>query len=144
MLPAQQSKQVGHENNNYAEPVQIWRARNFIHEHFDEKLSLPRIARLANISTNYLSEKFKEVTGENLVRYIARVRIEKAKQLLDDAHLRVSEIAFAVGFQSLSQFNRTFKKLFGKSPSQYREELKKRGIQTDSLQPVRIRRRNRR
>ena len=52
--------------------------------------------------------------------YVARARYEKAAELLGNGDLRVSEIAFAAGFQSLSQFNRVFKKFSGKSPSQYR------------------------
>jgi AraC-like DNA-binding protein len=103
-----------------AEPVEIWKARNFIHEHSDEELSLTQVAKAANISPNHLSEKFKQVTGINFVKYIARRRFEKARVLLRDPNLRVSEIAFAVGFQSLSQFNRVFKKQSGKSPTEYR------------------------
>lgn len=109
-----------------AEPVEIWKARNFIDEHFEEELSLPRVAKAANISGNHLSEKFKQVTGVNFVEYIARTRFEKARALLHDVDLRVSEIAFAVGFQSLSQFNRVFKKLSGKSPTEYRAARAKR------------------
>src|SRR3984893_19430981 len=103
-----------------AEPVEIWKARNFIREHSDEELSLTRVAKVVNISANHLSEKFKQVTGVNFVDYVARQRIEKAHVLLLDVDLRVSEIAFAIGFQSLSQFNRVFKKWSGKSPTQYR------------------------
>jgi AraC-like DNA-binding protein len=120
MSPTRKSKKVSLTNHDKAEPVEIWKTRNFIREHFDEKLSLPGIAKKVNISSNYLSEKFKEVTGENLVRYIARTRVEKAHELLQDADRRISEIAFAVGFQSLSQFNRAFKKISGQSPTQYR------------------------
>src|SRR6188474_2742168 len=93
-----------------AEPTEIWKARKFIHEQSDERLSLCKVAQAVRISPNYLSEKFKTVTGENFVAYVNRYRIEKACDLLQDANLRVSEIAFAVGFQSLSQFNRVFKK----------------------------------
>ena len=103
-----------------AEPGEVWKARNFIHEHASEELSLTHVASSVNISANYLSEKFKEVTGVNFVKYVARIRYEKARALLHDVDLRVSEIAFAVGFQSLSQFNRIFKKLSGKSPTEYR------------------------
>jgi len=103
-----------------AEPTEIWKARKFIEEHSDEELSLTRVAKSVNISANHLSEKFKEVTGVNFVDYIARKRIEKARELLQDRHVRISEIAFAVGFQSLSQFNRVFKKLTRKSPTQFR------------------------
>jgi AraC-like DNA-binding protein len=66
------------------------------------------------------------VTGVNFVDYVARMRIEKACDLLQDRHVRISEIAFAVGFQSLSQFNRVFKKLSGRSPSAYRAARRSR------------------
>jgi AraC-like DNA-binding protein len=103
-----------------AEPVQIWKARKFIEAHSDGELSLRKVAKAVNISANHLSEKFKQVTGMNFVEYIAHTRFKNACHLLRNSNLRVSEIAFAVGFQSLSQFNRVFKKLSGKSPTQYR------------------------
>jgi len=109
-----------------AEPVEIWKARKFIEQHSDEELSLIKLAKAVNISPNYLSEKFKKVTGVNFVDYVARIRTEKARDLLEDVDLRISEIAFAVGFQSLSQFNRVFKKLLRKSPTQFRASLIKR------------------
>jgi AraC-like DNA-binding protein len=118
--PLPQLKTVGSREGNRAEPVEIWKTRNFIHEHSDEALSLAQVARAVNISPNHLSEKFKQVTGVNFVQYVARTRYEKARSLLHDLDLRVSEIAFAVGFQSLSQFNRVFKKFSGKSPTEYR------------------------
>jgi AraC-like DNA-binding protein len=118
--PRRQLKTVGSREGNRAEPVDIWRARNFIHEHSDEELSLIQVAKAVSISGNHLSEKFKRVTGVNFVEYIARRRFEKARDLLQDPNLRVSEIAFAVGFQSLSQFNRVFRKFSGKSPTEYR------------------------
>ena len=103
-----------------AEPVEIWKARKFIEDHCIEELSLRKVAKAASISANHLSEKFKQITGINFVDYVARTRFQKACGLLRDVDLRISEIAFAVGFQSLSQFNRVFKKLSGKSPSAYR------------------------
>jgi len=113
-------------NGNGAEPVRIWKARNYIHLHSAEQLSLGKVARAANTSANYFSEKFKEGTGTNFVKYVARTRFEKAEELLRNADLRVSEIAFAVGFQSLSQFNRVFKKFAGKSPTECRAAARAR------------------
>jgi len=107
-------------SNNRAEPVEIWKARKFIHEHADEELSLTEVGKVVNISANHLSEKFKEVAGINFVDYVARIRVAKTCDLLRNSNLRISEIAFAVGFQSLSQFNRVFKKLTQKSPTQFR------------------------
>ena len=106
--------------NHRAEPVEIWKARKFIEEHSGEELSLRRVAKAVNIHPNYLSERFKQVTGMNFVEYVAHTRFEKACKLLHDGGLRISDIAFAAGFQSLSQFNRVFKKLCGKSPTQFR------------------------
>ena len=110
------------------ESVRIWKARNYIDEHVGEELSLTRVAKAAETSANYLSEKFKEAVGINFVKYVARARYEKAARLLEDADLRVSEIAFAAGFQSLSQFNRVFKKLSGKSPTAYRAAAQEREL----------------
>ena len=126
--PSPQLKTVGSREGNRAEPVDIWNARRFIHEHSDEELSLIQVAKAVNISGNHLSEKFKRVTGVNFVKYIARRRFEKARDLLHDPNLRVSEIAFAVGFQSLSQFNRVFRKFSGKSPTEYRAGARQREL----------------
>lgn len=112
--------------SNGAEPVRIWKARNFIEAHASEELSLGKVAGAVNTSRNYFSEKFKQATGMNYVKYVARTRFEKAAALLREADLRVSEIAFATGFQSLSQFNRTFKKFAGKSPTEYRTAARRK------------------
>jgi AraC-like DNA-binding protein len=120
MIPANQIRELSSRDRERAEPVEVWKARKFIHEHSDDELSLTKVAKFSNISGNHLSEKFKEVTGINFVDYIARIRVGKARDLLQNPNPRISEIAFAVGFQSLSQFNRVFKKLTRKSPTQFR------------------------
>ena len=103
-----------------AEPMEVWKTRKYIEERYTEELSLQRVAKAVNIHPNYLSEKFKQVTGMNFVVYVARTRFEKACRLLENRDVRISEIAFAAGFQSLSQFNRVFKRFAGKSPTQFR------------------------
>ena len=107
-------------SRNRAEPVAIWKARKYIEEHSSEELSLKKVAKAVNMNANHLSENFKQVTGINFVEYVARIRFTTACDLLQNPTLRISEIAFAVGFQSLSQFNRVFKRFSGKSPTQYR------------------------
>src|SRR6266571_8484286 len=126
MTPANQIKQFSFRGWERAEPVEIWKARKFIHAHPDDELSLAKVAKFAHISANHLSEKFKEVAGINFVDYVARIRVDNARDLLQNSNLRISEIAFAVGFQSLSQFNRVFKKLTRKSPTQLRTAHNKR------------------
>jgi AraC-like DNA-binding protein len=107
-------------SGNRAEPVAIWKARKFIEEHSCEELSLTTVAKAVNINANHLSENFKQVTGINFVKYVACTRFANACDLLRNPKMHISEIAFAAGFQSLSQFNRVFKKLSGKSPTEYR------------------------
>jgi AraC-like DNA-binding protein len=118
MLPAEELR--GSTASHRAEPVEIWKARKFIEQHSSEELSLRTVAKAVSFNANYLSERFKQVTGVNFVEYVARTRFEKACMLLRNGDLRISEIAFGVGFQSLSQFNRVFRRLSGKSPTQYR------------------------
>ena len=116
------SNQVVVQQGN-AEPPVITRAKEFINEHQTEELSLGQVAKAVNTSTFYFCKMFKKVTGINFTDYLSRVRIEKSKNLLLNPNLRVSEIAFEVGFQSLTHFNRVFKKIAGQSPSQYRAQL---------------------
>ncbi len=136
-LPTDRTQSTQARQSSRAEPVEIWKARKLIEQHLAEELSLTKVAKAVHISANYLSEKFKRVTGVNFVDYVARARIEKARVLLQDVDLRISEIAFAVGFQSLSQFNRVFKKLFRKSPTEFRARLLKRSTRQRICKPAR-------
>jgi AraC-like DNA-binding protein len=88
-----------------------------------EPLSLVQVARAASTSAFYFCKIFKAATGLTFTDYIARARIEKTKQLLLHPHTRISEAAFEAGFQSLSQFNRVFRRVAGESPTTYREHL---------------------
>ena len=106
-----------------AEPPVISKAKQFIQEHQTEDLSLGDVAKAVNTSTFYFCKMFKKYTGLNFTNYLSRLRIEKAKNLLLNPNLRVSEIAYEVGFQSLTHFNRVFKKIIGQSPTEYRSQL---------------------
>ncbi len=111
---------VRHENS---EPPVITRAKKYIQEHQTEELSLGQVAKAVNTSTFYFCKLFKRATGINYTDYLSRVRIEQSKNLLLNPNLRISEIAFEVGFQSLTHFNRIFKKILGQSPTEYRARL---------------------
>ena len=116
------SNQVLVQNAN-AEPPIIARAKEYIHERQTENLRLGHVAKHVNTSTFYFCKIFRKATGINFTDYLSRVRIEKSKNLLLNPNLRVSEIAFEVGFQSLTHFNRVFKKILGQSPTEYRAQL---------------------
>jgi AraC-like DNA-binding protein len=108
-----------------AEPPMIRRAKAYIAGHYGDPVGLEEIARTMHVSTFYFCKTFKKAAGLTFTDYLGRVRVERAKNLLLNPHLRVSEIAYTVGFQSLTHFNRVFRKLTGESPTDFREKLKK-------------------
>jgi AraC-like DNA-binding protein/ligand-binding sensor protein len=103
-----------------AEPAFITKAKQFIREHSTEDLSLRLVSNTVNTSRFYFCKQFRKTTGLSLTEFVSRTRIESAKNLLLNRNLRVSEIAYEIGFQSLTHFNRAFKKIVGRSPTAYR------------------------
>ncbi len=114
------SNQIAMENPA-AEPAAVTRAKQFIAQNQNNAICLATVAKAVNTSTFYFCKLFKRATGLTFTDYLARVRIEKAKTLLLDPNRRVSEVAYDIGFQSLTHFNRVFRKIVGRSPSSYRQ-----------------------
>jgi len=83
-------------------------------------LSLDELARLCHLSTSSFKRKFKEVFKTSPKKYISQKKIEKAAALLKSENLRISDIAYDVGFDSLATFNRNFTDTYGKSPTEFR------------------------
>ncbi len=104
------------------EPPLITRAKAYIEANCATDLSLGQTARALNLSIFYFCKLFKKATGVNFSEYLSRARLERAKRLLLDPNVRVSEAAFEAGFQSLTHFNRVFKNLIGVSPSEFRKQ----------------------
>lgn len=104
------------------EPAAIAKARRYVHEHLDDPLPLGAVAHEAGLSESHFCRLFKEATGLTLTDYVNRCRIERAKKELLRSDRRISEVAFEVGYQSLSQFNRCFAKIVGQSPTTWRRK----------------------
>jgi AraC-like DNA-binding protein/ligand-binding sensor protein len=109
-----------------AESPMITRAKAYIAEHQHEEMSLRQVAGAVNTSAFYFCKMFKQATGLTFTDYLARIRIEKVKNLLLNPHKRISEAAYEAGFQSLSQFNRVFRKIAGEAPTVWRAKLQGR------------------
>jgi AraC-like DNA-binding protein/ligand-binding sensor protein len=116
------SNQIAVQTAN-AEPPVITKAKRFIEEHYTEDLSLGQVAAAVHTSIFYFCKLFRKVTGTTFTEFLSRTRVEKAKNLLLNPNLRISEIAYAIGFQSLTHFNRVFKTVVGESPTAYRGHL---------------------
>jgi AraC-like DNA-binding protein/ligand-binding sensor protein len=113
------------ERTNAVAPM-ITKAKEFIREHHAEDLSLLQVAQFANASPFHFCKLFKRATGLHFTQFLSRVRIESCKRLLTNPHLRVSEVAYEAGFQSLTNFNRVFQRILGQSPTEYRLKVQNR------------------
>ena len=119
------AKQILLENEN-AEPLMVRKARDYITNNRANALSLKEVARASGAGAFHFCKVFKKTTGLRFSDYVARIRLEDAKAGLLNPNRRISAIAYDVGFQSLTQFNRVFKRIFGQSPTQFRAHLSSR------------------
>ncbi len=94
----------------------------YIREHSEQKFSLSEVAGALYVNSNYLARVFRRETGHTLLWYHNAVRCEKAKRLLAETDLLVSEIGAAVGYVSSAHFSHLFKKMTGCAPSNWREK----------------------
>lgn len=92
-----------------------------IRDHYAEALDLRRIAECAHVNPAYLSKLFKADMKTGIVEYINRVRIEKARELMEHTHLKSYEISEQVGFSEYTYFSKVFKKMTGQNPNEYRK-----------------------
>lgn len=94
---------------------------SYINEHYMLKLTLPMLAHRAGVSDGHYTVLFKKHTGTSFIQYLHQIRIEKAKQLFWHTDLSAKEIAQKVGFNDYFHFSKTFKKLAGTSPTNFRQ-----------------------
>lgn len=92
--------------------------KKYINEHYDEDITLEQIAEYVSFSKYYLSRIFKEVEGINYKKYLIKVRMEKAKEMLEEGE-SIKVIAFSVGYSNRNYFSSSFKKYTGIPPGQY-------------------------
>jgi AraC-like DNA-binding protein/ligand-binding sensor protein len=107
-----------------SEPKVVGAAKRFVLAHAEEAITLDQVVSQVHVSRFYFCKLFKRATGMTLTEYIARVRIEKAKELLGDPSRRISEVVFASGFGSIPHFNSVFKQHVGMAPTDYRASLR--------------------
>lgn len=93
--------------------------------HFKENPSLKEAAKTVSLNPNYFSQKFKETTGKTYTEYLTGLKISYAKKILRSSNLSVTEVCFACGFSSLSNFMKVFRERTGISPAMY---AKKRAV----------------
>lgn len=105
----------------------------YIHEHYNESISLESLAELWNYSIQYLSKQFKPRTGRSPIEYVIQAWVAKAKQLIIRTDATGQEIASSVGYSEVFYFTRLFKKQVGMTPRQYKKKMKEIFVDSDCL-----------
>lgn len=106
-------------------------AKQYIHDHYAESITIKDVAEQLYIHESYFSKKFNEIVGENFNTYVNRVRIEHAKHYLKYTDYPLKEIAYLIGFSSNSYFTRVFTKNVDTSPMKFRNKAKDTGNKDD-------------
>jgi AraC-like DNA-binding protein len=104
------------------------KVKSYIDEHYNEDLSQAVLADLVGMSKTAFSRYFKLRTGKNISEYIVDIRLGHAARMLVDTTDAISEICWTTGFNTLSNFNRLFRKRKGCSPKEFREKYQKTKI----------------
>ena len=97
----------------------VGKALKQIHGNYREPIDVDKLSGLVNMSPSAFHRSFKEVTSSSPIQYLKKIRLDKARSLLTDRGIRVNEAATEVGYESVTQFSREFKRYFGNSPVQY-------------------------
>jgi len=97
--------------------------REYVINHYSAPISLPETAALFNVTPSYLSTCFKQDTGISFIGFVNRTRISRACRLLETTDLTVKEICYKTGYENPNYFSRLFKKMTGKTVSEYRERI---------------------
>ena len=104
--------------------VYIKKAREYIKDHYSENINLDDISDYAAISKNYFCHLFKNDTGISIWEYLTNYRIEKAKEFIIASDMKNYEVSFRIGYENPSYFSKIFRKITGKTPSEFRNQIK--------------------
>ena len=102
----------------------VQKAVSWVDAHYAEEVTLACLAERYHVEHSYFSRIFRQETGENLIFYVTKKRIEKAKEYIKNTDMNLMEAAFMVGYDDYTYFSRVFKKNTGMSPREYRGSSK--------------------
>lgn len=119
---------INRENSPFAlhgmPPANIQEIIHYIETNYAESITLDGLSELSGLNPSYISRIFKESTGIPLFEYLNRIRIQKACHLLKRTELSILDIAYSVGYNNVSFFNRYFRRIMQMSPREYRSTIK--------------------
>ncbi|OPH53393.1 DNA-binding response regulator [Paenibacillus ferrarius] len=97
-------------------------ALQYMRTHYQADLSLEKVASIVYLNPVYFSQLFKQKTGQGFKEYVTHLRLEQAKQLLLNPKLKLADVAERIGYQDMRHFSQVFRKKYGVTPSDYRQE----------------------
>lgn len=103
--------------------LEIQKVLQYLQKNYEKDIPLDLLAQWAGLSKFYFARTFKRVTGLTYKTYLARIRVSKAKEMLEKEDLSITEISRAVGYKDLTHFERVFQRFVGKTPSAYRKSI---------------------
>ena len=101
-------------------PARLRRIKELVQEKMEEDLSLEEMARTVGLSTAHFSQVFRNTTGQTPYQYLLWYRVQRAKEMLRSAEMRVLDVAIACGFKTQQHFAHVFRRMCGGSPTAYR------------------------
>lgn len=113
----------GSEEDVRAARERLGELKLFIQMHLGDHLSLDGLARRLYITPNYLSTLFRQYENVTLGEYVETLRMQKAKDLIEEGKTELKDVGGLVGYQSISYFGRLFRKHYGISPTKYRKKI---------------------
>ena len=109
--------------NSVGNPV-VFQIKEYIHKNYAvPSLSVPDVSEYVRLSSSYVCTIFKNETGQTLNQYLTDYRIKMSKQFLSDPRYKIADISSKVGYSDGNYYSKTFKKIVGLSPSEYREKM---------------------
>ncbi|SFR76637.1 AraC family transcriptional regulator [Anaeromicropila populeti] len=123
-MEPQHERQKACNFESYSRQYVVKKIVSYLNENYACKISLDQIAHNMYLSPVYISKIFKEETGESPINYVIKIRLERAKEILEEsANGSIKEIANRVGYEDVYHFSKLFKKYYGVSPLNYKKNL---------------------
>ncbi len=111
------------ENNNFTDTEKIFQAKDIITNNISKPPTLDELSRMIGLNNNKLKKNFKEIFGKPVFKYLQEERLSKAYELLSQNKMEVQEVAWFVGYESLSSFSNAFQQKYGTRPTEVKKQF---------------------
>jgi len=92
----------------------------YLYDNYQGEIKISNLSEIFNMSASRLAQIFKKYTSMTIIEYLNKIRINKALNLIRNTNIPITRIAFEIGYNDISYFNKTFKKIIGMTPSKYK------------------------